>query len=637
MAERKKKNSATSTPQKYENSQMDSPSKPEPEQAGASGSGKSGNAQLKTWDTYDASAGDGAKKDKEKKSRLKKVSNKFKKAFTGSKNSDHAGRQEKIPNENEEEESSKMAPAEQQRYLTGDDKEHVPVRSKKESLGAIPELSRTAGEEILSEEKKRESDASMEISNTELKKEMAALQEKNRELTEKLASTTEELQRSRLDSERSVKTIEDLKQKDSERGNNENEMHQRYKVKLRELETKNQSLEKNVEQDNIRFEMELKETKMKLIEVQGEVKICESKLEHTCTQKEHSDRMNLELRQKVEIMETTANDSEKKMEEKGNELKKVQEDLKSRTEEILRFYKEQGEAVKKFEDALSREILSQDKVNKLEKEVMELKNKLEQKAQLDQANREKNQDSLKRTTKYWETKLEQCQRELEREKILFTALEETLEKTKHELGQMEFELKKQKKEYEGLQTTSLELKIQLEKSHEEYQNQSKTFELERSTWLMKHEIEMKVTLESNAAFKQQLKECQARYAALEKGHSPPYVLKDGEDISIGVAHGLQVLNPTSTKLSPMERQKSVELLPGSPMQVGPDVSMHSSAPSSLMKEKYSGDVKGTEETSGLLKSEEEDLNTTYESPHTSLTEVVRSVTVSSLCLYMNTV
>ena len=243
MADRRKKKSATSTPQN-ESSQMDSPSKPEPDQTGAIGSGISGNAPLKTWGTYDTSAGEGSKKETEKKSRLKKVSKKFKKAFAGSKNSDHARRQEKFPSDSEEEESSEMAPA--------DDKEHVPVRSKKES---IPELSRTAdvfeqctkqmrSEESLSVEKKRESVASVEISNTELKKEMAALQEKNRKLKKKLANTTEELQRSRLDSERSVRAIEDLKQKNIEKGNNENEMHQRF----HELETKNESLEKNLEE-----------------------------------------------------------------------------------------------------------------------------------------------------------------------------------------------------------------------------------------------------------------------------------------------------------------------------------------------------------------------------------------------------
>ena len=70
---------------------------------------------------------------------------------------------------------------------------------------------------------------------------------------------------------------------------------------------------------------------------------------------------------------------------------------------------------------------------------------------------------------------------------------------------------------------------------------------------------------------------------------------------------------------------------GSLMQVGPDISMHSSTPSSLIKgKKFPGDMKRNEEVSVLhWKSEEEVLDLTYDSPHTSLTEVVGSVTVSS--------
>ena len=644
-------------------SELDSPAKPEHEETGPICSGRSQNVPLSTWGTFDASdcteegaqAEECVKKEKDKKSLYKKIRKGIKKRM-GKKSSDHAGKkEEKISDEYEEEELSEATLAEHEEvqshgdhsYLPGEDEDHISTPPTKESLGAKLESSRCADEleqrrhEIQTEvgqleKDKREFNARMEIWNVESRKEKETLEQRNRELEEGLANSTRELKSSRLELE---EEMEDLRQKKIEWENKEKEMHKRHEFEIHELETNNQVLEKKLIDGNVRFEQmeqELADTIKKLDNVGGEVKMHETELDDTRMQNDHLHHRNIELCHNIETMETSLRDMEKKMQEKENELKKVEDELKTQNEEMLAVYKDHRTAIKKHEDALNREKLSQVKEMELESEVKKLENKLDLKIRRDQSNQEQNLAylTLEKTAKHWESKFGESQMDLMQERESFTLLEETLEKTKNELSQKELLFNKQKGECDTLQAAIDELNIQLEEAQKECQNVSQMFEQERKKWLFNQE-EMKVTQESNAVLKQQLGEHQARYAVLDKGVLlPPYVPKQDEgSISMPERNILEAAHELQLKkqLSSTARQKSVELLPGSLMQVDPDVSMHSSAPSSLMKEKYSpGDLKRNEDVSVVhWKSEEEEFKLTYESPHTSLTEVVGSVTVSS--------
>ena len=605
----------------------DSPAKPEPEQTGPICSGGSHNLPLSTWGTFDTSncTDEGAqaevsvKKEKDKKSKYQKLRKGFKNVISGKKSSHHAGKKEqKITEEYEEEELSEATPAEHEEvqshgdlcYLPGEDKDHLSTQLKKESLGAKPESSGLADE---LEQRRQEKET---------------LEQRNRVLEERLANSIQESVMSKLELEKSVKAMEDLRQKKMEWENKEKD----HEFEIHELVSKNQVLEEKLIDGNITFEQmeqELTETRIKLDKVGGEVQIHESELNDTHIQNDHLNRRNIELCHNIETMETSLRDLEKNMQEKENELKKVEE-------EMLAVYKDHRAAIKMYDDALKREKLSQEKQMELEKKVKELENKLDLKIQHDRSNQEQHQAyvALEKTAKHLENQFGDSQMELKQERESFAVLKEALEKTKKELSQKELLFNEQERECDTLQTTINELKIQQEQSQKECQNVSQKFEQERKKWLFNQE-EMKVTQESNAVLKQQLREHQARYAVLDKGVLlPPYVPKQDEgSISMPETNILEAAHELQLKkqLSSTAKQKSVELLPGSLMQVDLDVSMHSSAPSSLMKEKYStGDTKRNEDVSVVhLKSEEEEFKLAYESPHTSLTEVVGSVTVSS--------
>ena len=242
-----KRKGTTSKSVSPQRSEFDSPAKPKPEETSPICSGGSQNVPLLTWTTFDASkcaeevaqAGETVKKEKDKKSSYKKFRKGFKKAIIGKQSSDHTGKKEEnISEEYEEEELSDATPAECEEahgdltYLPDGDKHHISTQPKKESLGAKPDLSRLADElgqrwrelqnEICQSEKdRREFNARMEI----CKKEKEMLEEINKELEETLANSTQELDRSRLELEKSVKAMEDLRQKKIEWESKEKELH----------------------------------------------------------------------------------------------------------------------------------------------------------------------------------------------------------------------------------------------------------------------------------------------------------------------------------------------------------------------------------------------------------------------------
>ena len=145
---------------------------------------------------------------------------------------------------------------------------------------------------------------------------------------------------------------------------------------------------------------------------------------------------------------------------------------------MVLFYQDQYTAFNKYEDALNRERLSQEKQMELESKVKMLENKLDWKIQHDRSNQEQHQAylTLEKTAKHWETKFNESQMELKQERESFAVLKEALEKTKNELSQKELLFNKQKGECDTLRTAINELSIQLEKSQKVCLNVSQKFE-----------------------------------------------------------------------------------------------------------------------------------------------------------------
>ena len=409
MSETKK--STRSKSMSSQRSGSDSPAKPEPEETGPICSGGSQNVPIPTWGTFDTSnctdegaqAEVSAKKEKDKKSKYQKLRKGLKKVRSGKKSSDQAGKKEqKITEEYEKEELSEATPTEHEEvqshgdhsYLPGEEEDHLSTPPTKESLWDLAD----------------------ELEQCRQEKE--TLQQRNKVLEERLANSVQELDRSRLQLEKSVKAMEDLWQKKMESENKEKEMLSVHEFEIQEFETCNQVLENKLVEGNVRLEkmeQELTETRIKLDKVGGEVQLREAELDDTRMQNDQLNCRNIELCHNIETMETSLRDKEKKMQEKENKLKKVEEDLKEQKEEILSSYKEKYTAVNKYEDALR---LSREEIKELESKVKKLTRERESFTTLEETLENTKNPNVQMSLVASEANLHQKQDDITLEKIL---------------------------------------------------------------------------------------------------------------------------------------------------------------------------------------------------------------------------
>ena len=132
-------------------------------------------------------------------------------------------------------------------------------------------------------------------------------------------------------------------------------------------------------------------------------------------------------------------------------------------------------------------------------------------------------------------------------------------------------------------------------------------------------------MEYNSALKIQLKDCESKILAFEKECYIPYnEVIQAPDRNMQLQ---QQLKPSSLRdlFGSVDRQKSTESQSKDYCQKLTATSMYSSAPS-LLRQNVPLVIMPNEESED--KPEEEDYAIAFESPHTSLTDFVKSVTVS---------
>ena len=469
---------------------------------------------------------------------------------------------------------------------------------------------------------------------TRIKPELAKVQDssdpKRAMLHADIESISEHMQQKMVDLERDLsdakkdqqkyedlfKKLEDkLQHCQSERKNKEEDMQ----TLVDELQAKNGDLSQQLNEESVQFER----MKKKLEETQR----LKDEIGHLKLDYDQIDQKNLELSCRID---TLKEDAEAKMKDKEAELKASRDQLDDRTKEVIALYKEREEKSKVAWDQEKELLSTKAEVDKYDKVCRKLK-------------------ALTDDKNIWDTKEKEYQVKLEEEEKLSASSKKDLEKTRERLREKELEIKMQCAESQKLDAINRELRIKFDKFQTDHQNLLRTLELEKNQIILKHGEEMKSIKEKTAQLV--LEETYAKCQILMQ-KVPPFAEQHGgvaeivaspEHNILRIKNELGLLIPPDANLpSSLGKSKSlVEFQSGGSEQVKREISMHSSAPSSLTKEPS---IDSTNQEYAVYATElkwqvGDGLNIPCESPHTSLTQVARKVTVSFgqfdvLCLYL---